>query len=150
MTDLLSTFYPWIKSLHIIAVISWMAGMLYLPRLFVYHVETNPNTIDPKATFERWEFLLLKRIINPAMIVTWVCGLLMIITPGIIDWSQGWPWVKAVMVLSMSGFHGWLAKETKLLAKGRPRLSGKGYRLVNEIPTVLMIVIVVMVIVRPF
>jgi protoporphyrinogen IX oxidase len=150
MSDLLTSAYPWIKSLHVISVISWMAGMFYLPRLFVYHVETDLKSIDPKITFERWEFLLLKRIINPAMFATWIFGILMVLTPGIIDWSQGWPWVKAAMVLMMSGFHGWLSKERKLLAKGKPRLSGKGYRLANEIPTVLMIVIVVMVIARPF
>ncbi len=150
MADFLTTYYPWIKSLHIIAVISWMAGMLYLPRLFVYHVETDLKSIDPKVTFEKWELLLMKRIINPAMNVTWVCGLLMVFTPGVIDWSDGWPWVKAVMVLLMSAFHGWLSKERKLLAQGKPRFSGKGYRLANEIPTVLMIVIVIMVIARPF
>ena len=150
MTDLLNSLYPWIKSLHVIAVISWMAGMFYLPRLFVYHVETDKKFISPKETFEKWELLLMKRIINPAMIVTWICGLLMVLTPGIIDWAEGWPWVKAIMVLLMSAFHGWLSKERKLLAEGKPRLSGKGYRLANEIPTVLMIVIVVMVIARPF
>jgi putative membrane protein len=150
MLDLLSNIYPWIKSLHVIAVISWMAGMLYLPRHFVYHVETDPKAFDPKVTLERWEYLLMKRIINPAMIVAWVCGILMVLTPGIIDWAEGWPWVKAVMIILMSAFHGWLSKERKLLAKGKPRLSGKGYRIANEIPTVLMIIIVVMVIARPF
>ncbi|PCH98947.1 MAG: TIGR00701 family protein [Rhodobacteraceae bacterium] len=150
MSDFLTTLYPWIKSVHVIAVISWMAGMLYLPRLFVYHVETNTDFINPKETLERWEYLLLKRIINPAMVVAWICGLLMVFTPGIIDWSQGWPWVKVISVLVMSGFHGWLSKERKLLAKGTPRLTGRGYRLANEIPTVLMIIIVIMVIARPF
>lgn len=142
--------YPWIKSLHIIAVISWMAGMLYLPRLYVYHIETNPKHLNTKETIERWEYLLLKRIINPAMIVTWICGLVMVFTPGLIDWSEIWVWTKATCVILLSGFHGWLAKERKLIAAGTPRLTGKGYRLANEIPTVLMIVIVVMVIVRPF
>lgn len=150
MTDLLGTLYPWIKSIHVIAVISWMAGMLYLPRLFVYHIEMDPKSIDLKVTFERWEYLLLKRIINPAMIATWIFGLLMVFTPGVIDWAQGWPWIKAVMVILMSGFHGWLSQERKLLADGKPRLSGKGYRIANEVPAILMVVIVLMVIVRPF
>ncbi len=150
MTDILSALYPWIKTLHILAVISWMAGMLYLPRLFVYHVETKPEYFNPKETVEKWELLLLKRIINPAMVVTWLCGILLVSTPGIIDWSEGWPWVKALMVILMSAFHGWLSKERKLLAKGQPRLSGKGYRIANEVPTLLMIIIVVMVIARPF
>ena len=148
--DFLVTFYPWIKTIHIIAVISWMAGMLYLPRLFVYHVETNPNHINFDETLVKWEYLLLKRIINPAMITTWIAGLLMALTPGIIDFTQIWVWVKFAMVLSMSGFHGFLSKQRKLLAVGERPYSGKQYRLLNEVPTVLMIIIVLMVILRPF
>lgn len=150
MSDLLSTLYPWIKSLHIIAVMSWMAGMLYLPRLFVYHVETSLEDANPTNTFVKWEYLLMKRIINPAMAVTWVCGLLMAMTPGILDFSQGWVWVKLAAVLAMSGFHGFLSKQRKLLASGIQNYTGRQYRLLNEVPTVLMIIIVVMVIARPF
>ncbi|GLQ35528.1 UPF0093 membrane protein [Amylibacter marinus] len=148
--DILSTLYPWIKSIHVIAVISWMAGMLYLPRLFVYHVETNPDHINLDETLVRWEFLLIKRIINPAMAVTWIAGLLMVFTPGIIDFSAGWIWVKFLMVFLMSGFHGFLSKQRKLLAAGERPYSGKQYRMLNEVPTVLMVIIVIMVIARPF
>ena len=148
--DFLTPFYPWIKSLHLIAVISWMAGMLYLPRLFVYHVETNPDHINFDETLVRWEFLLMKRIINPAMTVTWVCGFLLLLTPGVIDWSQGWIWVKLASVITMSGFHGFLSKQRKLLAAGERPYTGHQYRMLNEVPTVLMIIIVIMVIARPF
>jgi putative membrane protein len=148
--DILISLYPWIKSLHVIAVISWMAGMLYLPRLFVYHVETDPNHINLDETIVRWELLLMKRIINPAMIVTWICGVLMLMTPGIIDWSQGWIWVKLASVTAMSGFHGFLSKQRKLLAGGVRPYTGPQYRMLNEVPTVLMVIIVIMVIARPF
>ncbi|GHA48259.1 hypothetical protein GCM10008927_11610 [Amylibacter ulvae] len=124
--------------------------MLYLPRLFVYHVETDPTHINADETLVRWEYLLIKRIINPAMAVTWICGILMLMTPGIIDWGQGWIWVKLISVILMSGFHGFLSKQRKLLAAGQRPYSGKAYRMLNEVPTVLMIIIVIMVIVRPF
>ena len=150
MLDLLTTLYPWIKALHVIAVISWMAGMLYLPRLFVYHVETDPNHINVEETLVKWEYLLLKRIINPAMMVTWICGLLMVFTPGIIDWSNGWVHVKALMVILMSAYHGWASGQRKKLAAGERPYSGRTYRLLNEVPAVFMIIIVIMVIVRPF
>ncbi|MCL4117174.1 UNVERIFIED_CONTAM: hypothetical protein GTU68_065022 [Idotea baltica] len=127
-----------------------MAGMLYLPRLFVYHVETDPTHMNVDETLVRWEYLLLKRIINPAMAVTWICGILMLITPGIIDWSQGWIWVKLISVVLMSGFHGFLSKQRKLLEAGERPYSGRTYRMLNEVPTVLMIIIVIMVIARPF
>jgi len=148
--DFLIPFYPWIKSLHVIAVISWMAGMLYLPRLFVYHVETDPSHINFDETLVRWEMLLLKRIINPAMIVTWFAGILMLLTPGIIDWASYWIYVKLIAVFLLSGFHGFLSKQRKLLKEGQRPYSGRAYRLLNEVPTVLMIIIVVMVIARPF
>jgi len=150
MSDLLANLYPWVKSLHILAVISWMAGMLYLPRLFVYHVETDPNLINLDETLVKWEFLLLKRIINPAMIVTWVCGLLLILTPGIIDWSSGWFHVKLLFVIFLSAYHGWMAGQRKKLASGERPYSGRTYRMLNEVPAILMVGIVIMVIVRPF
>ena len=89
MQDFLFTLYPWVKSLHIMAVISWMAALLYLPRLFVYHVETDPKHINLDETIVKWELLLLKRIANPAMIVAWICGLYLIFLPGIISWEGG-------------------------------------------------------------
>lgn len=148
--EVLLILYPWIKSLHLIAVISWLAGIFYLPRLFVYHVETNRKNINPKKTLEIWEHLLLKKIMNPAMIITWICGFLLILTPGIIDWTEKWIWVKLICVLLMTGFHGFLSKQRKLLKNNIKPYSGKVYRLLNEIPTILMIIIIIMVIVKPF
>ncbi len=140
----------WIKSLHIISVISWMAGMFYLPRLFVYHVEKAAIGSEMSETFKIMERRLLRAIINPAMIATWIFGLMMVFTPGVIDWSQIWPWVKTASVLIMSGFHGWLSARRKDFERDENTRSGRTYRLANEIPTVLMFVIVIMVIVKPF
>lgn len=148
--SVLNIFYPWIKVIHLIAVISWMVGLLYLPRLYVYHVETNAKYLNLNETIIKWEYLLLKRIMNPAMIVTWIFGILLLLTPNIIDLSTVWIWVKLCSVILMSGFHGFLVKQHKLLKNGVFQYSGKQYRLLNEVPTVLMIVIIIMVIVRPF
>ena len=145
MTDLLATAYPWIKAFHIMAVISWMAGIFYLPRLFVYHVEQK-NGEDP--IFEMMEEKLLRVIMNPAMVVTWVLGLCLVFTPGIVDWGSVWPWVKAAGVLAMTWFHHWLAKRRKDFKEGRNTLAGRQYRMMNEVPTLLMVVIVLAVVVR--
>ena len=102
-----------------------MAGLLYLPRLFVYHVETNSEHLNAEKTIVKWEYLLLKRIMNPAMITTWVFGVLLLLTPNIIDWSSGWIWIKLISVILMSGFHGFLSKQQKLLEKGTYKYSGK-------------------------
>ncbi|KRS19307.1 protoporphyrinogen oxidase HemJ [Roseovarius indicus] len=145
MTDLLAIAYPWIKAFHIMAVISWMAGIFYLPRLFVYHVEQK-NGVDP--IFEMMEEKLLRVIMNPAMVVTWVLGLCLVFTPGIVDWGSVWPWVKAAGVLAMTWFHHWLAKRRKDFKEGRNTLTGRQYRMMNEVPTLLMVVIVLAVVVR--
>ena len=118
MSDLLITLYPWTKSLHIVSVISWMAGLLYLPRLFVYHCAWAAGT-ETSEQFKVMERRLLRYIMNPAMIATYLFGAMLVFTPGIIDWSQGW-------------FHA------------------RNYRIANEVPTLAMIGIVVMVVVRPF
>ena len=144
MTDLLIGAYPWIKALHVIAVIAWMAGLFYLPRLFVYHAEE----AVPEALFQTMERRLLRAIINPAMIATWIFGLCLVATPGVVDWGQVWPWTKAAAVIGMSGFHGWLAARRKDFERGENRLSGRTYRIMNEVPTLLMVVIVISVIVR--
>jgi protoporphyrinogen IX oxidase len=148
MTDLLLTLYPWIKALHVVSVIAWMAGLFYLPRLFVYHAEEVEDGSRTDAMFQKMERRLLKAIMNPAMIAAWVFGLVLVLTPGIIDWSQVWPWTKAASVLAMTWFHIWLAMRRKDFAAGRNTLSGRSYRLMNEVPTLLMIVIVFSVIVR--
>ena len=148
MTDLLAGAYLWIKALHVMAVIAWMAGLFYLPRLFVYHVEGVSGGTPTDAMFQKMERLLLKAIMNPSMIVTWVCGLALVMTPGIVDWSEVWPWTKAVSVLAMTWFHMWLGGRRKDFVAGANRLTGRQYRLMNEVPTVLMVVIVLSVIVK--
>jgi putative membrane protein len=150
MADLLATIYPWIKALHIISVISWMAGLLYLPRLFVNHVERGVVGTEVSEVFKGMEERLLRIIMNPAMIATWVFGIMLALTPGIVDWGSGYPWVKALMVLGLTWFHHWLAKRRKEFASDTNTRSARGFRLMNEVPTALMIVIVVMIVVRPF
>ncbi|TMV68437.1 CopD family protein [Thioclava sp. BHET1] len=153
MTDFLVNWYLWIKAFHVIAVITWMAGNFYLPRLYVYHVEGlyKKGVVrgsDMDLLFQHQERLLLKAIMNPAMIATWVFGLLLVFTPGVIDWGQIWPWTKAVGVLAMSGYHGWLAKQRKAFVAGTNKLTGRQYRLMNEVPTILLLVIVISVFVK--
>jgi putative membrane protein len=141
------TAYPWIKALHVIAVISWMAGMLYLPRLFVYHCEAEVGS-KQSETFKVMEWRLLKVIINPAMIVTWLAGLYM-------AWSgpwymSGWFHAKLTLVLILSGVHGFFSRWVKDFAADRNTRSQKFYRIINEVPAVLMVGIVILVIVKPF
>ncbi len=149
--DFLLPFYEWIKALHIISVISWMAALLYLPRLFVYHASEagqNPHTSETLKVMER---RLLKAIMTPAMAATWIFGILLVLTPGaILPGLPFWFVVKFLAVLAMSGFHGWLTKRQKEFAADQNERSERTFRLANEVPTVLMIVIVIMVIVRPF
>ncbi len=148
MTDLLALGYPWIKSLHIMAVIAWMAGLFYLPRLFVYHAEKAKAGDVLDETFQVMEQKLLRVIMNPAMMVTWICGLAMVFTPGIVDWSYVWPWTKAAAVIGMTWFHHWLGLRRKEFVKGSSEITGRTFRMMNEVPTLLMVVIVVSVIVR--
>lgn len=147
MSDFLTSLYPWIKSLHVMAVLSWMAGLFYLPRLFVYHAERGQQGQEPAESFVIMEDKLLRMIMNPAMIVSWICGIALVLTPGIVDWSMLWPWMKAAAVLGMTWFHMWLAGQRRALAAGRG-LSGRSYRMMNELPTILMVVIVLAVIVK--
>ena len=147
MSDLLSLTYPWLKALHIMAVMSWMAGLFYLPRLFVYHAERGQEGAEPASSFVVMEDKLLRVIMRPAMIVTWLAGLGLVLTPGIVDWSSIWPWTKAAGVLAMTGYHGWLSGQRKALLAGQGA-SGRSYRIANEIPTLLMVVIVLSVILK--
>lgn len=140
--------YEWVKALHVISVIAWMAGMLYLPRLFVYHSVTEKGSAQSE-TFKIMERRLLKGIMNPAMIATWVFGLTMIHLGGV-DWSSLWPWFKAAFVIGLSGVHGILAGHVKRFARDENVKPQKYFRIINEVPTVLMIGIVIMVIVKPF
>lgn len=147
MTDTLITLYPWTKAFHIMSVIAWMAGLFYLPRLYVHHVE-QANNAQMDETFQMMQKKLLKLIMNPAMIATWIFGLLLVFTPGIVDWSRVWPWTKALSVLGMTWFHHWLALRRKDLEKGTNTVTGRRYRMMNELPTLLMVIIVLSVVVK--
>ena len=148
MTDLLISLYPWIKAVHILAVISWMAGLLYLPRLFVHHVEQAGDDQKMALIFQSMEEKLLRLIMNPAMIVTWVFGLMMVFIPGVVDWAWVWPWTKGASVLAMTAFHMWLSRKRKELATGENNLTGRQFRLMNEVPTALMVIIVLSVVLK--
>lgn len=141
--------YLWIKALHIISVIAWMSGMFYLPRLFVYHCETTPGSSDSER-FKRMEQRLLRIIVNPAMIATWIFGLALSFMPVTDAWHHGWFHAKFALVLVMSGVHGLYAHWTKDFARDKNKHSAKFYRIWNEVPTLLMIVIVILVVVKPF
>ena len=141
------SIYEWIKALHVIAVISWMAGMLYLPRLFVYHCEAEVGS-KQSETFKIMERRLLKAIINPAMTVTWLAGLYLAWSGG--GFSAGWFHGKLLLVLVMSGVHGFFVRWVRDFAADRNVKSQKFYRIINEVPTILMTVIVIFVIVKPF
>ena len=149
MSDLFFSLYPWIKALHIMAVIAWMAGLFYLPRLYVYHAERAAVGSELDQTFQVMEEKLLRLIMNPAMIVAWLAGLVLL-SMGVFDWGAGWSWTKIAAVLAMTAAHGWMAKRRKEFVSGQNTRSGRTYRLFNEVPTVLMVVIVIAVIVRPF
>ena len=148
MGDFLATYYPWIKALHVISVIAWMAGLFYLPRLFVYHVEQVQGGSATDAMFQVMERRLLKAIINPASVATWVFGLALVFTPGIVDWTAVWPWTKAFCVIAMTVFNHWLGRRRKDFVAGSNSVTGRQYRMMNEVPTLLMMIIVVSVIVK--
>jgi putative membrane protein len=139
--------YHWLKALHVIAVIAWMAGMLYLPRLFVYHCEADVGSIQSE-TFKVMERRLLKAIINPAMIATWMLGLWLAWQGGFL--GAHWFHAKLALVLGMSGVHGMLSRYVRDFAADRRRKSQKFFRIINEVPTALMILIVILAIVKPF
>lgn len=148
MTDFLAAIYPWTKSLHIMAVLSWMAGLFYLPRIFVYHVERAGTGTETDEIFRVMEWKLLRYIMTPSMIATWLFGLMLVMTPGIVDWTSAWPWVKAAGVVAMTWFHFWLAGCRRDFAAGNNARSGRSYRIWNEFPTLAMIVIVIAVVVK--
>lgn len=139
--------YLWIKAVHVIAVIAWMAGMLYLPRLFVYHCAAAPGS-ETSETFKVMERRLLRFIINPAMVVSWIAGLWM--AWEIYGFQGGWLHAKLLFVVLLSGLHGYLSKATRLFAEDRNPKSARHWRIINEVPTLLMIFIVILVIVKPF
>lgn len=148
MIDLLATLYPWIKAVHIMSVIAWMAALFYLPRLYVYHTEQVGLEGDTHVLFQTMEYKLLKVIMTPAMISTWIFGLFLVLIPGVVDWSAVWPWTKLFGIVAMSGFHGWLSAQRKAFAAGGPVKTGRQYRMMNEVPTLLMVLIVLSVVVK--
>ena len=141
-------FLLYIKAFHIISVIAWMAGVLYLPRLFVYHTEAEKGSRQSE-TFKVMERRLLKAIITPAMVASWVFGLILAFRT--VDWSQaGWFHLKLVLVVALSGFTGFLARWTREFAEDRNTHTQRFFRIANEVPTLLMIVIVILAVVKPF
>lgn len=149
LRDGLAPAYPWIKALHIMSVIAWMAGLLYLPRLFVYHCEAAPGSPEDRR-FQQMERRLLRAIMNPAMIAVYLFGGLLLLVSPFVDWSLGWLYVKLTMVGVLTWAHHAMALWRKAFAEGRNRRPARFYRLMNEVPTLAMIVIVIMVVVRPF
>lgn len=148
MQDFLAQYYLYIKSLHVIAMIAWMAGMLYLPRLYAYHADAEKGS-DVSETFKVMERRLLRIIMNPAMIASWVFGLLLLwAAPNLLE--NGWMHAKLALVVAMSAFHGIFSKWRKRFEKDENEKSAKFYKVWNEVPTVAMIVIVFMAVAEPF
>ncbi len=145
----LASYVQWIKALHIIAMVAWMSGLFYLPRLYVYHCQVAPGSAEGER-FKVMERRLLKQITTPAMIVTWIAGLLLASIPGVVDMHTLWFPVKLLLVLLMTGFHGACSRWRRDFLRDRNRRPEKFYRIANEIPTVLLVLIVVLVVVKPF
>lgn len=143
----LTMTYAWIKAAHLIFVIFWIAGMFMLPRYYIYHQESAPGSAEEKKWIDR-ERKLRNIIVTPAMILVWVLGLALAYATD--AWTQGWFHAKFLVVIALSGFHGWMIGYGRKLAKGDRPVSGKALRLMNEIPGVATVIIVVLVIVKPF
>jgi putative membrane protein len=149
MLDVLSPYYLWIKAFHIIAVIAWMAGLLYLPRLYVYHSEVAPGSPE-SAKFKVMERRLLKAIMGPAMGATWLLGLTLVLTPASGGFAQGWLHAKLTLVVVLSAIHGLYSRWQRDFANDANRHPQRVYRIWNEVPAVLMVFIVILVVVKPF
>lgn len=151
MQDFLATYYPWLLAFHIMSLISWMAGIFYLPRIYVYHAERAAVGSELSETYKVMELKLFRLIMNPAMISTWIFGLLMLWANGW-DWivASGWMQVKLVLISAMTWFHHWLGRRRKEFAADANTRTGRTYRLMNEVPTLLMIAIVILAVVKPF
>lgn len=149
MSAWLIALYPWIKSLHIVSMVAWMAGLLYLPRLYVYHAMA-PVGSDRSETFKIMERRLQRGIMTPAMIATWGFGLVLAGTPGLVDWRMGWIWVKLALVAALSTFHLALSRWRNAFVANSNVHSTRFFRIVNELPALVMIAIVLLVVVKPF
>jgi putative membrane protein len=139
--------YLWVKAAHVIFVIFLMAGLFMMPRFFVYHQETAPGSDEDRKWIDR-ERKLLKIILNPSLVLVWVFGLMLMVEIG--AWSQGWFHLKFLLVVALSGYHGWISGYMKKLARGERPFSDKKLRLLNEVPGILVTLVVILVIVRPF
>ena len=147
MVDWLGEAYPWVKAMHLMAVIAWMAGMLYLPRLFVYHADAEAGS-DKAETFKIMERRLLRGIMNPAMILVWVFGIMLYTSGGY--WSEGWMHAKWLLVILLTGYHHLLARHFKDFREDRNSKTSRYFRMINELPALMMVGIVILVIVKPF
>ncbi len=145
---MLAEYYLWIKAAHLIAIMSWMAAMLYLPRLFVYHVDAEKGSVQSE-TFKIMEFRLLRYIATPAMLITWVLGIMLLAANPDVA-SNGWIHLKILLVFLLTGFHGMCAGWMKKFKRDENTKSQKFFRIANEVPTVMMIVIVILAVVKPF
>ncbi len=145
----LAPYYAWIKAFHLISVIAWLAGLFYLPRLFVYHTDVLPGSAQSEL-FKVMERRLFRGIMNPAMIAAWIFGITLVLTPGVVDWRAGWWHGKLFGLIGMTVFHHHLGYARKDFEADRRIHSVRYWRAVNEIPTLLLILIVIMVIVKPF
>jgi protoporphyrinogen IX oxidase len=150
MNDFLISFYPWSKTFHIISMTAWMAGLFYFPRLLVYHADISASDFKSQALFQTMEYRLMNAIMKPAMYSTWIFGILLVSTPGIINWHvDTWIYPKFGAVLVLTWLNYWLDKRRADFSAGTNTRSGRLFRIVNEIPTVCLIRIVIMVVVRP-
>jgi|SRR5882724_2336713 len=145
----LAPVYLWIKAFHIVSVVAWMAGLLYLPRLFVYHAEAAVGS-PQSDTFKVMERRLLRGIMNPAMGAAYIFGILLLLTPGVVDWAMGWVYVKLTLVVILTIYHHSLARWRKAFATDANKHPARFYRLMNEVPTVILVGIVILVVVKPF
>ena len=141
--------YPWIKSAHIVSMVAWMAGLLYLPRLYVYH-SMAPIGSDRSETFKVMERRLQRGIMTPAMIATWGFGLVLAGTPEAVDWRMGWIWAKIALVVGLTAFHAALSRWRNAFGVDRNMHSTRFFRIVNELPTLALMAIVLLVVVKPF
>lgn len=141
--------YPWLKAFHIIAVVAWMAGLFYLPRLFVYHAGI-PAESQRARMLEVMERRLLRGIMVPALVMSWGFGILLLATPGLVDWRAGWIWAKLALVLFLTIFQVLLARWRRDLAAGNSLHSVRFFRIINELPTLALIAIVLLVVLKPF
>lgn len=141
--------YGWVKVVHVLAIISWMAGLFYLPRLYVYHCQVEKGSAQSEL-FKVMERRLLRAIMNPAMIWTYCFAILLVLTPGVVDWSSGWWWGKVIGITALTWAHHDLARARKAFAEDRNTRSERNWRIANEVPTLALILIVIMIIVKPF